>query len=74
MDRVEYLTKAYIHSFNIALKEVGNPNLAAQIASAVLFCLGQEQHRQMTDNPMAVLMAALTGAETDDDDKGGKKK
>lgn len=34
--KAEMLTTAYIHSYNLALKEVKNPNLAAQIATAVI--------------------------------------
>ena len=33
--RAKTLTTAYIHSYNLALQEVRNPNLAAQIATAV---------------------------------------
>lgn len=33
------LTTAYIHSYNLALQEVKNPNLAAQIATAVIMVI-----------------------------------
>lgn len=44
--RTAALTTAYIHSYNLALKEVKNPNLAAQIATAVIMVpkmLGNER-------------------------------
>lgn len=37
--RTETLTAAYIHSYNLALKEVNNPNFAAQIAMAVIMVI-----------------------------------
>lgn len=47
-DYIENITMMYIHSYNIALKEVKNPNLATQIAMSVILAIHTtEQQKQM---------------------------
>ena len=75
--RTEMLTTAYIHSYNLALKEVRNPNLAAQIATAVIMVIDLNIPRQQTINPLEFLFAQMAakaqagkeGKEADDYDR-----
>ncbi len=57
--RTEMLTMTYIHSYNLALKEVRNPNLAAQIATAVTMVIDLNMPRQQTINPLELLFAQI---------------
>lgn len=57
--KTEALTTAYIHSYNLALKEVRNPNLAAQIATAVIMVLEMNAPKQQTVNPLEFLFAQM---------------
>ena len=57
--KAEMLTTAYIHSYNLALKEVKNPNLAAQIATAVIMVIDTNIPKQPAINPLAALFAQL---------------
>ncbi len=57
--RTEMLTTAYIHSYNLALKEVRNPNLAAQIATSVIMVIDLNAPRQQTINPLELLLAQM---------------
>lgn len=66
MNRVEYLTHVYIESYKVALNEIGNPNLASQIASAVLFCIGQEQRTITENNPLGAVLAQMFAKKGDD--------
>ena len=36
---VKDMTMAYIHSYNVAIQEVKNPNLATQIAMSVILAI-----------------------------------
>lgn len=62
MERVEYLTKSYITAYNTAMKEVRNPEFAAQIAMCVLLALGQEYQQVIRQNPFLAMFSA-TGQE-----------
>ena len=57
--KTETLTKAYIHSYNLALKEVGNPNLAVQIAMAITMVINMNEPQQQTINPLNMLFAQM---------------
>ncbi|MCM1026110.1 MAG: hypothetical protein NC432_06720 [Roseburia sp.] len=57
--KTETLTAAYIHSYNIALKEVRNPNLAAQIATAVIMVIDLNMPKQQSVNPLELLFAQM---------------
>lgn len=57
--KTETLTAAYIHSYNFALKEVKNPNLAAQIATAVIMVLEMNAPKQQIVNPLELLFAQM---------------
>lgn len=70
MERVEFLTRAYIKSYTLALNEVRNPELAAQIAMGVLYCLGQEQLVSARNNPLVSLFAAMAASEEEKDNDG----
>ena len=61
---VENLTKAYICSFNVALNEVHNPNMAGQVAAAVLIsiCSVTLQNQQQDINLSEILMMAIQNA------------
>lgn len=60
--KVETLTTAYIHSCNLALREVKNPNLAAQIATAVAMVINANMPEQQTIDPMRLLFAKMATA------------
>lgn len=55
---IEDATLAYIYSYNIAMKEVHNPNFAVQIAFSVSMLFINQLKQQRID-PMQVLMAAM---------------
>lgn len=57
--RTAALTTAYIHSYNLALQEVRNPNLAAQIATAVTMVINANIPEQPAINPLAAFFAQL---------------
>lgn len=59
--RTAALTTAYIHSYNLALKEVKNPNLAAQIATAVIMVIDLNAPKQSV-NPLELLFAQIATA------------
>ena len=59
--RAKTLTTAYIHSYNLALKEVKNPNLAAQIATAVIMVIDLNAPKQSV-NPLELLFAQMATA------------
>ena len=60
--RTQALTTAYIHSYNLALKEVKNPNLAAQIATAVIMVIDLNTPKQQAINPLELLFAQMATA------------
>lgn len=60
--RTAVLTTAYIHSYNLALKEVRNPNLAAQIATAVIMVIDLNKPKQQSINPLELLFAQMATA------------
>ena len=60
--RTQALTTAYIHSYNLALKEVKNPNLAAQIATAVIMVIDLNTPKQQAINPLELLFAQMAAA------------
>ena len=57
--RAKTLTTTYIHSYNLALQEVRNPNLAAQIATAVTMVINTNIPEQPAINPLAAFFAQL---------------
>ncbi len=57
--RAEMLTTAYIHAYNLALKEVKNQNLAVQIAIAVTVVIDLNASWQRTINPLEFLFAHM---------------
>lgn len=57
--RTQVLTTAYIHSYNLALQEIKNPNLAAQIAAAVIMVINTNIPEQPAVNPLAAFFAQL---------------
>ena len=59
--RTAALTTAYIHSYNLALKGVKNPNLAAQIATAVIMVIDLNAPKQSV-NPLELLFAQMATA------------
>ncbi|GFI27513.1 hypothetical protein IMSAGC012_02640 [Lachnospiraceae bacterium] len=59
--RTAALTTVYIHSYNLALKEVKNPNLAAQIATAVIMVIDLNAPKQSV-NPLELLFAQMATA------------
>ena len=60
--RTAALTTAYIHSYNLALQEVRNPNLAAQIATAVIMVIDLNTPKQQAINPLELLFAQMATA------------
>ena len=57
--KTELLTTAYIHSYNLALKEIKNPNLAAQIATAVIMVIDLNTPKQQNVNPLELLFTQM---------------
>ena len=69
--KAEMLTTAYIHSYNLALKEVKNPNLAAQIATAVIMVINTNIPEQPAINPLAAFFAQLAAQQPEPGKKEG---
>ena len=67
--KAEMLTTAYIHSYNLALKEVKNPNLAAQIATAVIMVINTNIPEQPAVNPLAAFFAQLAAQKPEPGEK-----
>ena len=62
-DMIETLTLVYAHSYQVALKEIGNPELAIQIAMGVTGMIKamdyQKTPNQTQVSPMDFLLAAM---------------
>ncbi len=71
--RTEMLTAAYIHSYNLALKEVKNPNFATQIAAAVAMVINMNAPQQQTINPLGLLFAQMVGKAQEHDGDAGSE-
>lgn len=69
--RTKTLTTAYIHSYNLALQEVKNPNLAAQIATAVIMVINTNIPKQPAINPLAAFFAQLAAQQPEPGKKEG---
>jgi hypothetical protein len=69
--RAKTLTTAYIHSYNLALQEVRNPNLAAQIATAVIMVINTNIPEQPAINPLAAFFAQLAAQQPEPGKKEG---
>lgn len=57
---IEDVTKAYLHSYSIALNETRNPNLAVQCATGVTLVVGNMVRQNQQGNPIEVLLAAMS--------------
>lgn len=63
LDQIEGLTQAYLCSYNTALKEVRNPELAVQAATSIIMgILMVEQSRQPKIDPLRMFTAILQQA------------
>lgn len=71
--RAKTLTTAYIHSYNLALQEVRNPNLAAQIAAAVTMVINTNIPEQPAINPLAAFFAQLAEQQGKEQEPGEKE-
>jgi hypothetical protein len=73
--KIEELTMAYIHSYNVALRETRNPNMAVQVATSIVMTIGAMPKKQQAVNPLEILMMATAmqkgEKKEDDDNKGG---
>jgi len=67
--KVKTLTTAYIRSYNLALKEVKNPNLAAQIATGVVMIIDLNSPKQQTINPLELLFTQMRTAAQEQEEK-----
>lgn len=60
-DLIEDSTMAYLHSYNVAMRETRNPNLATQVAMSVVMSLmivmRPQEPKQM--NPFEMIVAAM---------------
>ncbi len=57
---VEDMTMAYIHSYNVAMHEVKNPEFATQIATSVILAIhATEQQKRQETNPFETLFAHI---------------
>ena len=71
--RAKTLTTTYIHSYNLALQEVRNPNLAAQIATAVTMVINTTGNKPFSGFLRTVGRAAGKRAGAGAWGKGGKR-
>lgn len=59
-DYIEDITKAYVHSYNVAMREVKNPNLATQAATGVVLAIhATEQQKQQAADPFKALFTHI---------------
>lgn len=69
--QAEELTKAYIASYNMAMKEVRNPEFAAQIAGVVVIAINGTLPKQNIEvNPFIGLVAQMMAAKAQEETKG----
>lgn len=83
MSYIENCTKAYIHSYNVAMGEVKNPSMAAQIAQSVIcgYMLTNkpEDTKPSSTDILMAMVASSVGAvmthkdEVECDDDGGEE-
>ena len=60
LNQIESLTQVYLCSYNTALKETKNPNLAVQVAmSIIMVVFTTEQNQRPKINPLQLLATAL---------------
>lgn len=75
--RAEELTKAYIVSYNSAMKQIRNPEFAAQIAGMIVIAINATLPKQQETNPvmglLAHIMAAAGQEETEQEETGNSK-
>ena len=77
MGIIEDVTRAYIYSYNEAMKEYRNPNMAMNVAMGVSFAIASAVgNKQPRINPMDLIMAAVaknmqeqTETEEEEDDE-----
>lgn len=77
LNQTEELTRAYLRSFNVALQETGNPNLATQVATAVIYTAAMVgKNNQPQISPMQFIAAALQQSmqETANEDRRRKER
>ena len=62
-DYIENITMMYIHSYNTAIQEVKNPNLATQVAMSVILAIHtteQQKQQQQAAISFEALLAHIT--------------
>lgn len=59
-DQIEDATRAYLYSYNLALKEAKNPNFAVQVATGVVMAVllvNKPQPQQI--NPLQLILESM---------------
>lgn len=59
-DQIEEATRAYLYSYNLALKEAKNPNFAVQVATGVVMAVllvNKPQPQQI--NPLQLILESM---------------
>lgn len=74
--QAEELTKAYLASYNLAMRQVRHPEFAAQIAGTIVFVINGTSPKQPEVNPFLHLLAqmAATEGQEDQEETDSKKK
>lgn len=80
--QAEELTKAYLASYNLAMRQVRHPEFAAQIAGTIVFVINGTSPKQPEVNPFLHLLAQMAATEgqegqedqEDQEETGSKKK
>ncbi len=77
--QAEELTKAYLASYNLAMRQVRHPEFAAQIAGTIVFVINGTSPKQPEVNPFLHLLARMAategqGGQKDQEETDSKKK
>ena len=76
-EKAESLTMAYIHSYNLAMKEMRNSDFANQIAANIVFVIAKTESK--TEQPMfnpfeMVLKNVMENIKTQKEEENSKEK
>lgn len=61
-EKTENTTKAYIHSYNVAMEITRNPNLAAQVAANVIMVMLATEPKEPMFNPLQAVIEQMVQA------------
>lgn len=64
-EKTENTTRAYIHSYNVAMEMTRNPNLAVQIATNVIMVMLMTEPKEPMFNPLQAVIEQMVQAQNE---------